>query len=103
MDVKHLTLLGYIGSQNSTVTKKNLMSQKSPLKINQKTPPGSFTSGEIFRWVGIRRCFPIDVFSLVQWVSSFITAVELQVFMAYLLLQPVVFRWLHCEHNYHSK
>lgn len=69
---KHLTLLGYIGSQNSTVTKVST-------QINQKTP-GQF----YFRWGDsdglVRRCFfSIDVFSLVQWVcdfgvSSFITA-----------------------------
>lgn len=45
--------------------KKKLMSQKSPLKINQKTPPGSFISGEIFRWVGIRRCFLIGPMGLI--------------------------------------
>ena len=66
---KHLTLLGYIGSQNSTVTKVST-------QINQKTP-GQFyfrwgdSDGLVRRGFFFHRCFLIGSMGLWLWSLIF--------------------------------
>ena len=98
---------GYIGSQNSTTSQKQKTSCHIPVSTqnqSENTWAVLFQVGR-FRWVGktmfSHRCFLIN--GSVTLESHFSSQPQLQVFMAYLLLQPVVFRWLHCGHSYHSK